>query len=88
MIDTDLENTSLSSVGELIEGEVSVYPNPVKDNATINWAGSDDLFNDYKHMWSSDYERECIDDQYVCSKQLKRWSLHDQLNQASNNQKT
>jgi len=41
VIDTDLENTSLSSVGELTEGEVSVYPNPVKDNATINWAGSD-----------------------------------------------
>ena len=41
VIDTDLENTSLSSVGELTDGEVSVYPNPVKDNATINWAGSD-----------------------------------------------
>ena len=41
VIDTDLENTSLSSVGELTDGEVSVYPNPVKDNATINWAGND-----------------------------------------------
>ena len=39
-IDTDLQQTSLSSIGELTARDVNVYPNPVTDNATISWGGN------------------------------------------------
>ena len=40
-MDTDLQQTSLSSIGELTEGDVNVYPNPAQSNATISWGGND-----------------------------------------------
>ena len=41
VLDTDLQQTSLASIGELTEGDVKVYPNPAKSNATISWGGND-----------------------------------------------
>ena len=41
VLDTDLQQTSLASIGELNDGNVKVYPNPAKSNATISWGGND-----------------------------------------------
>jgi hypothetical protein len=40
VLDTDLQQTSLASIGELTEGDVNVYPNPAQSNATISWGGN------------------------------------------------
>jgi len=39
-LDTDLQQTSLASIGELTEGDVKIYPNPTQSNATISWGGN------------------------------------------------
>jgi hypothetical protein len=40
ILDTDLQQTSLATIGELTEGDVKLYPNPAQSNATISWGGN------------------------------------------------